>query len=132
MKRFDVDRYLLAGCLRLLSGLSLVVLALALFWQPLRAVIGPKVVPVIEKVPLPEILRPRAKGFMIRVVSEPSGGTVRIDGAERGRAPLFGNVACGEGQEVVIEVEKAGYPPWRRTVPCRVGGELTVRARLGG
>ncbi len=87
--------------------------------------------PVLEKVPLPEVLSPSAKGFMVRVVSEPSGATVWIDGDERGRAPLFGNVACSEGQEVVIEVAAAGHPRWRRTVPCRVGGELTVRARLG-
>ena len=92
--RFSVERYRLAGCLRVVSMLSLVVLALALFWQPLRAVLGPKVIPVVQKIPLPEILRPSAKGFMVRVVSEPRGATVWIDGAERGRAPLFGNVAC--------------------------------------
>ncbi len=130
--RFSVGRYRLAGCLRIVSSLSLVVLVLALFWQPLRAVLWPRVVPVMQKVPLPEILRPSAKGFMVRVVSEPRGATVWIDGSERGRAPLFGNVACEEGQEVVIEVVAAGHPRWRRTVPCRVGGELTVRARLGG
>ena len=127
-----VDRHRVAGCLRALSGLALVVLALALFWQPLRAVLAPKVVPVMQKVPLPEVLRPSPKGFMVRVVSEPRGATVWIDGDERGRAPLFANVACEEGQEVVIEVAASGHPPWRRTVPCRVGGELTVRARLEG
>ncbi len=130
--RFSMGRARLAGCLRGLSGLALVVLALAVFWQPLRAVLGPKEVPVVQKVPLPRVLRPSAKGFMVRVVSEPRGATVWIDGEERGRAPFFGNVACDEGQEVMIEVTAPEHPRWRRTVGCRVGGELTVRARLGG
>lgn len=131
--RFRVERYRLAGCLRGLSSLALVVLVLALFWQPLKAVLGYRIAPAMAKVPLPEILRPSAaKGFMVRVVSAPSGATVWIDGNERGRAPLFGNVACDEGQEIVIEVAKAGHPRWRRTVRCRVGKELTVQARLGG
>ena len=130
--RVVVDRFRVAGCLRALSGLSLLVLTLALFWQPLRATFGPRVIPVLEKVPLPAALSPVAEGFLVRVVSEPSGATVWIDGAERGRTPLFGNVACDEGQEVVIAARKPPHPEWRQTVICRVGGELTLRARLGG
>ena len=126
-----VDRWRVAGCLRALSSLSLLVLALALFWQPLRATFGPTVIPVVEKMPLPAALSPKAEGFMVRVVSTPSGAEVWIDGTERGRTPLFGNVECDEGQEVVIEVKKAGHPDWRQTEPCRVGEELTVRAPLG-
>lgn len=127
-----VERWRLAGCLRALSALALAVLAAALFWQPLRAVLGPKVIQTVGRMPLPEILRPSGvAGFTIRVVSEPTGATVSIDGETRGRAPFFGNVPCEDGQTVEIVVERPGHPRWRRTVPCRVGKELTVRARLG-
>ncbi len=122
----------LALVLRVVSGLSLVVLALAVFWRPLNLVLGPKMPTSIQQIGLPRMLQPKAAtGFMVRVVSEPSGGRVSINGAERGSAPFFGNVACQDGQEVTLVVEKQGYSPWRREVPCRVGGELTVRARLG-
>ena len=122
----------LARVLRVLSGLSLVVLALAIFWRPLNLVIGPKLPNSIQEIGLPRLLQPKAaKGFLVRVVSEPRGGRVSINGAERGSAPFFGNVVCGDGQEVTLVVEKQGFPPWRRKVPCRVGGELTIRARLG-
>ncbi len=132
-RRLRLERWRLAGCLRALSALALVVLAAAVFWQPLERVLGPRVAPVVDRVPLPEILRPRpARGFLVRVVSEPGGAEVSIDGEPRGRTPLFANVHCEADQEVPIIVEKPGHPPWRRTVPCRVGGELTVRARLGG
>ncbi len=130
--RMLLDRFRLVSGLRLLSALSLVLLALAVFWQPLLRVVQPRVAPVLQHVPMPEILRPSAKGFIVRVVSEPLGATVSIDGTERGSTPLFGNVTCEQDQEIVIVVEKRGLPAWRRTVRCRVGGELTVRAKLGG
>ncbi len=130
--RAAMDRFWLASGLRLLSALCLLFLALAVFWQPLRRVARPHVAPVLQRVPVPEMLRPQASGFTVRVVSSPSAATVAIDGAERGSTPLFANVKCKEGQEVTIAVEKRGFPAWRRTVRCRVGGELTVQASLGG
>ncbi len=129
MKRFD--RFRLASGLRLLSGLCLLLLALAVFQQPLRRVFSPRLAPVLRQVPVPEVLRPSPSGFMVRVMSNPSTATVSIDGADRGTTPLFANVTCTEGQEIRITVHKQGFPAWSRTVACRLGGELTVRANLG-
>ncbi len=130
MRRFD--RFRLASSLRLLSALCLLLLAATVFWHPLRAVFRPRVAPMLQHLPVPELLRPRAKGFTVQVVSSPSAARVSIDGAARGSTPLFANVTCEQDQEVRITVEKQGFPAWRRTVRCRLGGELTVNARLGG
>lgn len=126
-----MDRFRLASALRLLSALCLLLLAIVVFWQPLRRAVRPRVAPVLQHVPVPEVLRPSARGFMVRVVSDPTSARVSIDGAARGSTPLFANVPCEQDQEVRITIEKPGYPAWRRTVRCRVGGELTVNARLG-
>ncbi len=126
------DRFRLASGLRLVSALCLLLLAVTVFWQPLRRVVQPWVAPVLQHMPVPEILRPGARGFTVRIVSEPLGAEVSIDGAARGSTPLFANVTCKQDQEIRITVEKPGLPAWRRTVRCRVGGELNVRARLGG
>ena len=121
----------LAGGLRVLSALCLVVLALAVFRRPLDLVLGPRLPASVRQLELPRIVKPSARGFMVRIVSEPRGARVAIDGTGRGSTPLFANVPCTDGEEVEIVVEKQGYPRWRRGVPCRVGGELTVKARLG-
>ncbi len=126
------DRFRLASGLRLLSALCLVLLAVAVFRQPITHILRPRVAPLLQHLPVPEILRPRARGFMVRVVSEPAAATVSIDGVARGTTPMFTNVICEQDQEVWIAVEKRGFPAWRRTVRCRVGGNLTVRARLAG
>ena len=126
-----VDRYQIASGLRLLSALALLCLAVAVFWQPLQRVLAPGAAPELRQLPLPKLFGPKPdKGFMVRVVSRPSGATVSIDGAERGSTPLFGNVVCQEGQQVHVAVAKQGFPVWSRTVPCRVGGELTIQANL--
>ncbi len=127
-----LDRFRLASGLRLLSALCLVLLAFAVFRQPLRRMISPRVAPALRQVPLPEIFHPAPSGFMVRVASSPSAARVSIDGAERGTTPLFANVVCREGQEIAITIEKEGYAGWQRKVRCRVGGELTVQAKLGG
>ncbi len=133
MKGLDwLDRFRLASLLRLLSALCLLLLVTTVFWQPLQRFVRPRVAPALQHIPLPEILRRSSRGFMVRVVSEPFGATVSIDGARRGSTPLFANVSCKQDQEVKITVEKPGFPAWRRTVSCRVGDELTVRANLGG
>ncbi len=130
--RYSVTRYRAAGCLRIVAGFALVVLACAVFWRPLTRTLGPSVAPTVQQLDLPQLWRPApAKGFLVRITSEPSGGTVSLDGAERGKTPLFANVACDEGQQIAIVVEKQGSALWHRIVSCRVGKELTVRARLG-
>ncbi len=126
------DRFWLASILRLLSALFLVLLAVTVFWQPLQRVVNPTGAPALRQLPLPKLLGPKpAKGFMVRVVSSPSGATVSIDGADRGSTPLFANVACEDGQDVLIAVAQRGFPAWSRTVSCQVGDELTVQANLG-
>ena len=127
-----LDRFWLASSLRLVSAVCWLGLALAVFWQPIRHVIAPQVTPRLQHLPVPEILRPTSKGFMVRVVSKPSAATISIDGDHRGTTPLFANVTCKQDQEVTLTVAKSGYPEWRRTVRCQVGGELTVQADLGG
>ncbi|MCP3961075.1 MAG: PEGA domain-containing protein [bacterium] len=130
-ERYRVERYRIVELLRLLSAGSLLVLALAFFWQPIRQVTGPSATRTLQRLPLPAFMRPSGvAGFMVRVVSEPSGARVVIDGTDRGRAPLFANVPCEDGQRIEIVVAKQGFPRWQRGVDCRVGGELVVRARL--
>ena len=127
-----IERYRVSELLRLLSAAALLVLAVALFWRPIYQVAGPSASRALQRLPLPEALRPGVvDGFMVRVVSEPSGARVAIDGAQRGRTPLFANVPCADEQRIEIVVAKEGFPAWRRSVDCRVGGQLTVRARLG-
>ncbi len=129
-ERIAIDRFRLASGLRLLSALCLLLLAFAVFWEPLNRIVRPRVAPALQHLPVPEVLRPRSRGFTVRVVSNPSAARVSIDGAVRGSTPLFANVVCKQDQEVRIAVEKPGYPAWRRVVRCRVGGNLTVNARL--
>ncbi len=130
--RVVLDRFRLVSGLRLLSALCLFLLAGTVFWQPITRVLRPQVAPTLQHLPVPELLRPRARGFLVRVVSEPASAAVSIDGAARGSTPLFANVTCKEDQEIRITVEKRGFPAWQRAVRCRVGGELTVQAKLGG
>ena len=95
--RNGFDRFRLASGLRLLSALSLLLLAVAIFWQPFTRIAHPRAMPVLQHLPVPEILRPKSKGFMVRVVSEPLAAKVSIDGAARGSTPLFANVTCCAG-----------------------------------
>jgi len=115
----------LAGALRAVSGLAWLIAALAFFWVPLGWLAGSIDLDVLD------FSRP-SPGFMLRVLSTPSGADVRIDGQDRGSAPLFTNVACTQGQPVTIQVVKAGYAPWERTVECREEQTLLVQPRLGG
>ncbi len=130
--RVVLDRFRLVSGFRLLSALCLVLLAGTIFWQPITRIVRPQVVPSLQHLQVPELLRPKSQGFMVRVVSEPASAEVSIDGATRGSTPLFANVICKQDQEIRITVEKRGFPTWHRAVRCRVGGELTVQAQLGG
>ncbi len=49
---------------------------------------------------------------------------------KRGTTPFLGNVACSQGEKVKIEIELAGFAPWRRELECRENGQLTVDAKL--
>lgn len=132
MRRLDgFDRFRIASILRLVSALCLVLLAVTVVWQPLSRIVRPRIAPALQHMPLPELLRSSPDGFMVRIVSDPLGATVSIDGNPRGSTPLFANVACEPGEKIDIKVEKQGFPAYRRTVPCRLGEELTLQAKLG-
>ena len=114
-----------APLFRLAGAACALVLALALFQAPLRQ-ISPAVEDVMTTLPG----MGASRGFVMQVLSTPSGAEIRIDSQPRGTTPFFGNVTCRDGQEVAIEVIGEGRPPWRRVVPCREGGTLRVTARL--
>jgi len=124
MSRED-SRARLVDWLRLISRVSWLVLALALFSTPIARLLGP----VTQTLGLAGFSRP-TRGFMLDVTSVPEGGRVFVDGVDRGTAPIVANVACTEGQRVTITVVKEGLPPWAREVACREGNRLVVRARL--
>jgi hypothetical protein len=116
----------LAGLLRLLSALALLAAVLVFFELPLRALatrVGQ------DGNPLAGLFGP-AKGFLARIGSQPSGAAIRIDGKARGETPFLGNVACGQGDKVLIEIAAPGYQTWRRELECRVDGQLEIDARL--
>lgn len=111
---------------RLLAAVALLAAVLMLFQPPLRL--------LVAKVagggnPVAGFLGP-SKGFLARIGSQPPGATVLIDGKARGVTPFLGNVACAQGEKVRLEIEAAGYAPWRRELECREDGQLEVDARL--
>jgi hypothetical protein len=110
----------------LASGALVLASVLAFFWQPLRAVVEPGLGGAGVEVPWN---RPAA-GFLMEITSEPSGARFAVNGEERGQTPALANVLCLDGQEVEIAVDLEGFAPYRRTVVCREGGRLQVRARL--
>ena len=109
--------------LRLVSSIALLIFALSFFRLPLSYLFGD------GDFHFPDAFG-GSPGFIVRVLSTPTGASVRIDGEFRGNAPLFSNVACVDDQPVVIEVSKPGLPVWTRTVACREGQTLLVEPRL--
>ena len=69
-------------------------------------------------------------GFNVRIVSDPTGAEVNIQGQARGVTPFLGNVPCTEDQEIHIELSSKGFRPWVRNPLCRVGKTLEIDARL--
>lgn len=123
----------LAGLLRLLSACAWLVCALALFREPLGHLIGPFVPPSLT-LPTPvwsSIRKPSpAPGFVLSARSIPPGGRLWVDDQARGALPAVVNVACRNEQSVEIVVTHEGYRPWSRTISCREGASLVVRARF--
>ncbi|MEM8930870.1 MAG: hypothetical protein AAGE94_06835 [Acidobacteriota bacterium] len=115
--REDLLRLWIACC-----GLALVTLV---FRLPLSQEIWPRAFTLAEM-----SSGQAAPGFVVNVTAEPTMGAVWIDGVERGPIPFFGNVRCRDGDAVTIEVRTAGHRAWSRTIACREGGSLDVRARL--
>lgn len=116
----------LAGLLRLCAALAILAAVWIVFEPPLRALaarIGQ------AGNPLAGVLG-ADQGFLARIGSSPPGAAVAIDGKQRGETPFLGNVACGQGDKVLIEIAAPGYQTWRRELECREGGQLEVDAKL--
>ena len=81
-----------------------------------------------DSTPTPALVKPSA--WSIKVVSEPSGAAVTIDGRLAGTTPVtHGGLSASHHALVVVEL--AGYQPFRRRVgPPRVGFRALVQADL--
>lgn len=120
-----------ASGLRLLASLALLVGVLAVFQQPLLMVLGPALAPTVEELEMPGWLGGgSARGFMLRVASQPPGADVLVNGAPRAQTPALANVSCREGDPVTITLRHSGYQEFERTLACREGGSLNMRIRL--
>ncbi|MCG8454771.1 MAG: PEGA domain-containing protein [Holophagales bacterium] len=117
-----------AHAARWVASLSFLTLALTLFHHPILESLVPRLGEGLARIGL-QSSNP-APGFMAEVLSTPSGAEVRIDGAHRGTTPFFGNVRCKEGETVTLEVHRAGFETWSRSVPCRQRRTLRAHARL--
>ncbi len=135
---------------RLMAAACGLGVALSIFFGPLYGVLGSGEVALLEGTllegtplegtPLEEtVLKDlparlgggaRNQGFHVRILSEPSGAEVKIQGKSKGHTPFIGNVQCRNEQEVIFEVSLKGFRPWVRNPLCRVGGTLEINARL--
>ena len=130
MDRDRRDR--LAGFLRLIAGIALVVLALAFFYQPLRLFLGPRAAGAYYGLGVHKLFQgAAAPGFVLQITSDPTGATVLVDGDPRGKTPALANVACRDGQEITLVVRMPGFPDFRQVVTCREGQTLKARIRMG-
>lgn len=74
---------------------------------------------------LPALLNDTSRGGF-RILTEPSGASVQLDGVPLGQTPLaFGEVEIGAH---TVRIEKAGFPPIVRTITVRGGqsDELSI------
>lgn len=122
----------LAPAFRLLASLALLVLAFLVMQEPLRMALGRQWIPGLGTLELPGLSggTNAAPGFVVQVLSRPSGAEVEIDGVGRGTTPMLGNVQCHDDQKVVIRVHRQGFQPETRRVACREGGRLQARITL--
>ncbi len=83
---------------------------------------------LLAVLPLPPAPAHAAGKARLRVVSRPARAAVRINGQARGKTPLtLRGLAPGE---YTLELRRAGYLPWTRTLPLKPNVKTTVRARL--
>lgn len=67
---------------------------------------------------LPALLNDSSRGGF-RILTEPAGASVQLDGVPLGQTPLaFGEVEIGEH---TVRIEKPGFPPITRTIVVRGG-----------
>ncbi len=114
----------LVGALRLVAALAWLAFTALVFEVPIQEHLAP---PEEVAEELPPVSEP---GFMVEILSLPSGGRLMIDGVDRGVVPIWTNVACREGQEVTFEVRKEGYSTWQRVLTCREGESRKLTAQL--
>ncbi|HUZ46111.1 MAG TPA: PEGA domain-containing protein [Terriglobia bacterium] len=63
----------------------------------------------------------------VTVTSVPNGSDITVDGNYSGSTPSTLKLSAGNH---VIEVAKAGFSPWKRTISVSAGGDVTVDATL--
>jgi hypothetical protein len=66
----------------------------------------------------------------VGIASTPSGGTVSIDNAERGKTPLVAKLSRKD--EHVLRIEMAGYQPFEATLTRKVSGWVWGNLVFGG
>ncbi len=62
--------------------------------------------------------------------SEIEAATVHVAGRDVGETPIVTTVDCDLGQDIEVLVEKSGYFPIRRAVPCRGNSLVAVSFKL--
>ncbi len=81
------------------------------------------------ELPLVE-LKPSMDWATVRVLSNPVGARVFVNGVmQRGRTPLE-NLAIPAGRPIELELRLKGYVPWKTTVQLQAQTSTTVRANL--
>jgi hypothetical protein len=59
--------------------------------------------------------------------STPEGAEITVDGKYMGSTPSTLNLTSGEH---VVNIEKSGFKPWRRTMTVNISGNITIDATL--
>ena len=122
-----IERRTLAAWSRLIGSCAFFLFCWLLFYPGLDHLSGSRLSGWLREIGLQ---RQSAPGFVVTAASVPAGGTFIVDGEPRGALPMLSNIQCTDGQSVELRVEKPGFKPWSRTVSCREGGSLRVRASL--
>ena len=69
-------------------------------------------------------------GYILVIESTPSGAAVKVDGESKGATPSSLNLECTAGMPVKLELSKPGYQTLNRTMLCKDGKMVVVRATL--
>lgn len=80
--------------------------------------------PAVQELLVAALARPRG---VLSLTSEPSGAAVRIDGQERGQAPMTQELFAGSYE---ITVEQRGYRPGKTRVEVQPGQSSSIELRL--
>lgn len=124
--------------LQLLARCGAVVAVLAVFSRPYIDVFARYLAPTASewahgvgvKLTVPMLTDPLGRDSMTVVIrSMPDGGTVKVDGRERGVTPAVLELECKE-RRLHLTVQKPGFEPWAQDAPCYPGTEIRIDAAL--